>query len=240
MPEMRPSGRQVSDMREISIEPGVMKHAEGSCLIKMGETHVLCSASVEQRVPPFLRNSGLGWVTAEYGMLPRATHTRGRREAAQGKQSGRTQEIQRLIGRSLRAGVDRVALGERQISIDCDVIQADGGTRCASITGAWVALRLAVNKLMKAGDVISDPLVDHVAAVSCGIYAGQPVLDLDYAEDSEAGTDANFVMTGSGGLIEVQGSAEGAPFSRDALNALMDLAEKGVADLVIAQKAATS
>jgi len=237
---MRPSGRQVSDMREISIEPGVMKHAEGSCLIKMGETHVLCSASVEQRVPPFLRNSGLGWVTAEYGMLPRATHTRGRREAAQGKQSGRTQEIQRLIGRSLRAGVDRVALGERQISIDCDVIQADGGTRCASITGAWVALRLAVNKLMKAGDVISDPLVDHVAAVSCGIYAGQPVLDLDYAEDSEAGTDANFVMTGSGGLIEVQGSAEGAPFSRDALNALMDLAEKGMADLVIAQKAATS
>ncbi len=237
---MRPSGRQVSDMREISIEPGVMKHAEGSCLIKMGETHVLCSASVEQRVPPFLRNSGLGWVTAEYGMLPRATHTRGRREAAQGKQSGRTQEIQRLIGRALRAGVDRVALGERQISIDCDVIQADGGTRCASITGAWVALRLAVNKLMKAGDVISDPLVDHVAAVSCGIYAGQPVLDLDYAEDSEAGTDANFVMTGSGGLIEVQGSAEGAPFSRDALNALMDLAEKGVADLVIAQKAATS
>lgn len=237
---MRPSGRQVSDMREISIEPGVMKHAEGSCLIKMGETHVLCSASVEQRVPPFLRNSGLGWVTAEYGMLPRATHTRGRREAAQGKQSGRTQEIQRLIGRSLRAGVDRVALGERQISIDCDVIQADGGTRCASITGAWVALRLAVNKLMKAGDVISDPLVDHVAAVSCGIYAGQPVLDLDYAEDSEAGTDANFVMTGSGGLIEVQGSAEGAPFSRDALNALLDLAEKGVADLVIAQKAATS
>lgn len=237
---MRPSGRKISEMREISIEPGVMKHAEGSCLIKMGETHVLCSASVEQRVPPFLRNSGLGWVTAEYGMLPRATHTRGRREAAQGKQSGRTQEIQRLIGRSLRAGVDRVALGERQISIDCDVIQADGGTRCASITGAWVALRLAVNKLMKAGDVISDPLVDHVAAVSCGIYAGQPVLDLDYAEDSEAGTDANFVMTGSSGLIEVQGSAEGAPFSRDALNALMDLAEKGVADLIVAQKAATS
>ena len=237
---MRPSGRQISEMREISIEPGVMKHAEGSCLIKMGETHVLCSASVEQRVPPFLRNSGLGWVTAEYGMLPRATHTRGRREAAQGKQSGRTQEIQRLIGRSLRAGVDRVALGERQISIDCDVIQADGGTRCASITGAWVALRLAVNKLMKAGEVISDPLMDHVAAVSCGIYAGQPVLDLDYAEDSEAGTDANFVMTGSSGLIEVQGSAEGAPFSRDALNALMDLAEKGVADLIVAQKAATS
>ncbi len=237
---MRPSGRQVNEMRSISIEPSVMRHAEGSCLIKMGDTHVLCSASVEQRVPPFLKNSGLGWVTAEYGMLPRATHTRGRREAAQGKQSGRTQEIQRLIGRSLRAGVDRVALGERQISIDCDVIQADGGTRCASITGAWVALRLAVNKLIKAGDVISDPLTDHVAAVSCGIYAGQPVLDLDYAEDSEAGTDANFVMTGSGGLIEVQGSAEGAPFSRDALNTLMDFAEIGVAELVAAQKAAVS
>jgi ribonuclease PH len=227
-------------MRSISIEPGVMRYAEGSCLIKMGETHVLCSASLEQRVPPFLKNSGLGWVTAEYGMLPRATHTRGRREAAQGKQSGRTQEIQRLIGRSLRAGVDRVALGERQISIDCDVIQADGGTRCASITGAWVALRLAVNKLMKAGDVVSDPLTDHVAAVSCGIYAGQPVLDLDYAEDSEAGTDANFVMTGTGGLIEVQGSAEGAPFSREALNTLMDFADLGVAELVAAQKAAVS
>ena len=237
---MRPSGRQVNEMRSISIEPGVMRYAEGSCLIKMGDTHVLCSASVEQRVPPFLKNSGLGWVTAEYGMLPRATHTRGRREAAQGKQSGRTQEIQRLIGRSLRAGVDRVALGERQISIDCDVIQADGGTRCASITGAWVALRLAVNKLMKVGDVISDPLTDHVVAVSCGIYAGQPVLDLDYAEDSEAGTDANFVMTGAGGLIEVQGSAEGAPFSRDALNTLMDFAEIGVAELVAAQKAAVS
>ncbi len=237
---MRPSGRQVNEMRSISIEPGVMRYAEGSCLIKMGETHVLCSASLEQRVPPFLKNSGLGWVTAEYGMLPRATHTRGRREAAQGKQSGRTQEIQRLIGRSLRAGVDRVALGERQISIDCDVIQADGGTRCASITGAWVALRLAVNKLMKAGDVISDPLTDHVAAVSCGIYAGQPVLDLDYAEDSEAGTDASFVMTGTGGLIEVQGSAEGAPFSREALNTLMDFADIGVAELVAAQKAAVS
>ncbi|WP_424966130.1 ribonuclease PH [Dinoroseobacter sp. S375] len=235
---MRPSGRQVNEMRAVSIETGFTKHAEGSCLISMGETRVLCTASVEERVPPFLRNSGLGWVTAEYGMLPRATHTRGRREAAAGKQSGRTQEIQRLIGRSLRAGVDRVALGERQITVDCDVIQADGGTRCASITGAWVALRLAVNKLMKTGDIITDPLMDHVAAVSCGIYAGQPVLDLDYAEDSEAGTDANFVMTGSGGLIEVQGSAEGAPFSRDALNTLMDLAEAGVAELVAAQKAA--
>lgn len=208
-------------------------------MIKCGETHVLCTATVEDRVPPFLRNSGLGWVTAEYGMLPRATHTRMRREAKNG-QSGRTQEIQRLIGRSLRAGVDRVAMGERQISIDCDVIQADGGTRCASITGGWVALRLAVNALMKAGDIKDDPLTDHVAAVSCGIYAGQPVLDLDYIEDSDAGTDANFVMTGKGGLVEIQGSAEGATFSRDEFNTLMDLAEKGVAELVAAQKAATT
>ncbi len=237
---MRPSGRQLDEMRKVSIEPGVMRHAEGSCLIKVGDTHVLCSASLEQRVPPFLKNSGLGWVTAEYGMLPRATHTRGRREAAMGKQTGRTQEIQRLIGRSLRAGVDRVALGERQISIDCDVIQADGGTRCASITGAWVALRLAVNKLMKTGEVISDPLIDPVAAVSCGIYGGQPVLDLDYAEDSEAGTDANFIMTGSGGLIEVQASAEGATFSRERLDNMLDLATKGVTELVEAQKAAVS
>lgn len=237
---MRPSGRKTDEMRPIAIETGFTKHAEGACLISMGDTRVLCTASIEERVPPFLRNTGLGWVTAEYGMLPRATHTRGRREAASGKQSGRTQEIQRLIGRSLRAGVDRVALGERQITIDCDVIQADGGTRCASITGAWVALRLAVNGLMKAGDIITDPLMDHVAAVSCGIYAGQPVLDLDYAEDSEAGTDANFVMTGKGGLVEVQGSAEGAPFSRDALNTLMDLAEAGVTELVKAQKAAVA
>jgi len=213
----------------------VTKHAEGSCLIKCGDTHVLCTASLEERVPPFLRNTGLGWVTAEYGMLPRATNTRNRREAAAGKQSGRTQEIQRLIGRSLRAGVDRVALGERQITIDCDVIQADGGTRCASITGGWVALRLAVNKLLKAGDISSDPLTDHVAAVSCGIYGGQPVLDLDYAEDSEAGTDANFVMTGAGGLIEIQSSAEGATFSRDEFNLLVDLAEKGIKGLVEAQ-----
>jgi ribonuclease PH len=226
-------------MRPISIETGVTKYAEGSCMIKCGETHVLCTATVEERVPPFLRNSGLGWVTAEYGMLPRATHTRMRREAKNG-QSGRTQEIQRLIGRALRAGVDRVALGERQISIDCDVIQADGGTRCASITGGWVALRLAVTALMKAGEVTTDPLTDHVAAVSCGIYAGQPVLDLDYVEDSDAGTDANFVMTGSGGLVEIQGSAEGATFSRDEFNQLMDLAEKGVAELVAAQKAAVS
>jgi ribonuclease PH len=235
---MRPSGRKPDQLRQISIETGVTRHAEGSCLIKCGDTHVLCTASLEERVPPFLRNSGLGWVTAEYGMLPRATTSRNRREAAAGKQSGRTLEIQRLIGRSLRAGVDRVALGERQITVDCDVIQADGGTRCASITGGWVALRLAVNKLMKAGDIKSDPLVDHVAAVSCGIYASQPVLDLDYAEDSEAGTDANFVMTGRGGLIEVQGSAEGATFSRAELNQLMDLAEAGIAELVAAQKEA--
>lgn len=235
---MRPSGRNLDQMRPIAIETDVTRHAEGSCLIKVGGTHVLCTASLEERVPPFLRNTGLGWVTAEYGMLPRATHTRMRREAAAGKQSGRTQEIQRLIGRSLRAGIDRVALGERQITVDCDVIQADGGTRCAAITGGWVALRLAVNKLMKAGDVISDPIMDHVAAVSCGVFAGQPVLDLDYDEDSEAGTDGNFVMTGAGQLIELQASAEGATFSRDQFNELMDLADKGVAELVAAQKAA--
>lgn len=237
---MRPSSRTTDTMRNVSIETNVTKHAEGSCLIKMGDTHVLCTASLEGRVPPWIKGSGLGWVTAEYGMLPRATTTRNRREATAGKQSGRTQEIQRLIGRSLRAGVDRVALGERQITIDCDVIQADGGTRCASITGGWVALRLAVNALLKAGDIKEDPLTDHVAAVSCGIYAGQPVLDLDYAEDSEAGTDANFVMTGAGGMIELQGSAEGATFSRNEFNHLLDLAEKGVSELVIAQKAATS
>ncbi|NCO17676.1 MAG: ribonuclease PH, partial [Alphaproteobacteria bacterium] len=181
---MRPSGRDLNQMRPISIETGVMKHAEGSCLIRMGETHVLCSASIEDRAPSFLKNTGLGWVTAEYGMLPRATNSRNKREAAVGKQTGRTQEIQRLIGRALRAGVDRSALGERQIVIDCDVLQADGGTRCAAITGGWVALRLAVNKLLKSGMIASNPIVDHVAAVSCGIYAGQPVLDLDYAEDS--------------------------------------------------------
>lgn len=237
---MRPSERDLDALRPILIEIDVTRHAEGSCLIQCGDTHVLCTASIEQRVPPFLRNSGLGWVTAEYGMLPRATTTRNRREAAVGKQSGRTQEIQRLIGRSLRAGIDRVALGERQITIDCDVIQADGGTRCAAITGGWVALRLAVNKLLKAGDIKSDPLTDHIAAVSCGIYAGQVVLDLDYAEDSEAGTDANFVMTGAGGLVEVQASAEGAPFSRNELEQLIDLAEVGISGLVTAQKAATS
>ena len=225
-------------MRPVSIETGVTKHAEGSCLIKMGDTHVLCTATLEERVPSFLKNTGLGWVTAEYGMLPRSTSTRMRREASAGKQGGRTMEIQRLIGRALRAGVDRVALGERQITIDCDVIQADGGTRCAAITGGWVALRLAVNKLLKAGDVVSDPITDHVAAVSCGIYAGQPVLDLDYLEDSEAGVDGNFVMTGSRRLIEVQMAAEGATFSREEMDALLDLADKGVAELVAAQRAA--
>lgn len=233
---MRPSGRDVSEMRPISIELGVVRHAEGSCMIRCGDTHVLCTASVDERVPPWMKNSGLGWVTAEYGMLPRATHTRTRREAKNG-QSGRTQEIQRLIGRSLRACVDRPALGERQITIDCDVIQADGGTRCASITGGWVALRMAVNQLMKAGLVTTDPLIDHVGAVSCGIYAGQPVLDLDYMEDSEAGVDGNFVLTGSGKLIEIQMSAEGQTFSKEQLHTLLELADKGVSSLVQAQKA---
>lgn len=237
---MRPSGRELNEMRAVSIETGVTKHAEGSCMIKMGDTHVLCTATIENRVPPFIKGSGLGWVTAEYGMLPRSTTSRMRREAAAGKQGGRTVEIQRLIGRSLRAGVDRVALGERQITVDCDVIQADGGTRCASITGGWVALRLAVNQLMKAGDVISDPLVSPVVAVSCGIYAGQPVLDLDYPEDSEAGVDGNFIMLGNKQMIEVQMSAEGSTYSRDQMNLLLDLAEKGVDELAVAQLAATS
>jgi ribonuclease PH len=233
---MRPSGRALNELRPVSIETGVMRHAEGSCLIRMGDTHVLCSATIEDRAPSFLKGSGLGWVTAEYGMLPRATNSRNRREAAAGKQSGRTQEIQRLIGRALRAGVDRSALGERQIVIDCDVLQADGGTRCAAITGGWVALRQAVSGLLRAGAIVSDPLVDHVAAVSCGIYAGQLVLDLDYAEDSEAGTDGNFILTGRGRLIEVQMSAEGATFSRAEMGGLLDLAEAGTAALVAAQK----
>ena len=236
---MRPSGRKLDQMRAVSIETGVTRHAEGSCLIRIGDTHVLCTASLEERVPPFIKGSGLGWVTAEYGMLPRATHTRMRREAANGKQGGRTVEIQRLIGRSLRAGVDRVALGERQITLDCDVLQADGGTRCAAITGGWVALKLAVKKLMKAGDILSDPLISPVAAVSCGIYAGQAVLDLDYAEDSEAGVDGNFILRGDGQLIEVQMSAEGATFSRAQMASLLDLAETGVAQLVELQLQAT-
>jgi len=235
---MRPSGRKLNEMRPVSIETGVMKHAEGSCLIKMGETHVLCTATVEDRPPPFLKGTGLGWVTAEYGMLPRATNSRTRREAAAGKQSGRTQEIQRLIGRALRAGIDRSALGERQIVVDCDVIQADGGTRCASITGGWVALKLAIAQMLKSGTLVSDPVLDHVAAVSCGIYAGQEVLDLDYIEDSSAGTDGNFILTGRGKLIEIQMSAEGATFSRSEMSNLIDLAEAGIQDLVRAQVAA--
>ena len=237
---MRPSGRELNQMREVSIETNVTKHAEGSCLIKMGDTHVLCTASLEDRVPPFIRGTGLGWVTAEYGMLPRSTSSRMRREAASGKQGGRTVEIQRLIGRSLRAGVDRVALDERQITVDCDVLQADGGTRCASITGGWVALKLAVNQLLKQGAIKTDPLTSPVAAISCGIYAGQPVLDLDYPEDSEAGVDGNFIMLGNGQMIEVQISAEGATYSRDQMNQLVDLAELGVGQLVAKQLAAVS
>ena len=237
---MRPSGRNLDESRSILIETNVTKHAEGSCLIKIGDTHVLCTATVEDRVPPFVKGSGLGWVTAEYGMLPRSTGSRMRREAASGKQGGRTVEIQRLIGRSLRAGVDRIALGERQITVDCDVIQADGGTRCASISGGWVALKLAVNKLLKEGIITTDPLISPIAAISCGIYAGQPVLDLDYAEDSEAGVDGNFIMMGSGSMIETQISAEGSTYSRNQLNELMDLAIKGIGELIIAQEKATA
>ena len=237
---MRPSGRNLDESRSILIETNVTKHAEGSCLIKIGDTHVLCTATVEDRVPPFVKGSGLGWVTAEYGMLPRSTGSRMRREAASGKQGGRTIEIQRLIGRSIRAGVDRVALGERQITVDCDVIQADGGTRCASISGGWVALKLAVNKLLKEGIIATDPLISPIAAISCGIYAGQPVLDLDYAEDSEAGVDGNFIMMGSGSMIETQISAEGSTYSRNQLNELMDLAIKGIGELIIAQQKATA
>jgi ribonuclease PH len=238
--DMRPSGRELSALRQVSIETGVVKHAEGSCLIKMGDTHVLCTASIEERTPPFLKNTGMGWVTAEYGMLPRATGTRTRREAASGKQTGRTVEIQRLIGRSLRAGVDRAGMGERQITVDCDVLQADGGTRCAAITGGWVALRLAINKLLAAGAITRDPIRDHVAAVSCGLYAGQAVLDLDYAEDSEAGVDGNFVLTGSGRLIEVQTTAEGATFSRVEMDQLLDLATLGIKALAAAQAEAVA
>ena len=232
---MRPSGRQLDELRPVSIETNVTKHDEGSCMIRMGDTHVLCTATLEDRVPSFIKGSGLGWVTAEYGMLPRSTTSRMRREAASGKQGGRTVEIQRLIGRSLRAGVDRVALGERQITIDCDVIQADGGTRCAAITGGWVALRIAVNKLLKTREIISDPLIQPVAAVSCGIYAGQAVLDLDYPEDSDAGVDGNFIMMSNKQLIEVQMSAEVSTYSRDQMMQLLNLAEKGVAELVTAQ-----
>ena len=234
---MRPSGRKLDELRNVSIETNITMHAEGSCIIKMGDTHVICTATVEDRVPPFIKGSGMGWVTAEYGMLPRSTGSRMRREAASGKQGGRTVEIQRLIGRSLRAGVDRLALGERQITIDCDVIQADGGTRCASITGGWLALRLAIDKLLDSGTISTDPLISPVAAVSCGIYAGQPVLDLDYSEDSEAGVDGNFIMLESGNMIETQISAEGATYTRDELNSLINLAEKGASELFDIQKA---
>ena len=235
---MRPSGRQLDELRKVSIETGVMRHAEGSCLIKMGNTHVMCSASVEDKTPPFLRNTGLGWVTAEYGMLPRATGTRTRREAASGKQGGRTIEIQRLIGRALRAGIDRSALGERQIVVDCDVIQADGGTRCASITGGWVALRMAIETLRRSGQIVTNPIISDVAAVSCGIYAGQPVLDLDYDEDSQAGVDGNFILVGDGRLVEVQMSSEGALFTESQMQSLLGLARTGVSQLIGAQRAA--
>ncbi len=237
---MRPSGRRPDQMRSVSFEPGFSKHAEGSCLVRFGDTHVLVTASLEERVPPFLRNSGRGWVTAEYGMLPRATGERMRREASTGKQSGRTQEIQRLIGRSLRAVVDLGAMGERQVSVDCDVLQADGGTRTASITGAWVALHQCFS-WMKERDMISEiPLKDHVAAISCGIYQGTPVSDLDYDEDSTADTDANFVMTGAGGIVEIQGTAEGDPFTEEQFKDLMGLAKASIRDLVEMQKQAVA
>ena len=234
----RPSGRAATELRPIRITRGFTRHAEGSVLIEFGETRVLCTASVEESVPPFLRGKGQGWLTAEYGMLPRSTHTRSPREAAKGKQSGRTQEIQRLIGRSLRAVVDMHALGERQITIDCDVLQADGGTRTAAITGACVAVHDALEGLVRAGKLPANPMRDFVAAVSVGIYQGQPVLDLDYPEDSDCETDMNVVMTGSGGFVEVQGTAEGSPFSRAELDALLDLAGAGIAHLVAEQKRA--
>ena len=233
---MRPSKRKPDELRRVSIERAVSMHAEGSCLIKFGNTHVLCTASVEERMPPWLKGQGRGWVTAEYGMLPRATTDRTRREATVGHPSGRTQEIQRLIGRALRAVVDLPKLGERQISVDCDVIQADGGTRTAAITGAWVALHDCLN-WMKARDMVKEGVLrDHVAAVSCGLYNGAAVLDLDYAEDSKADADANFVMTGTGGIVEVQGTAETVPFSQEGFDQLMALARKGIAELIQLQK----
>jgi ribonuclease PH len=238
---MRPSKRQFDEMRPITFERHVSKHAEGSCLVKFGDTHVLCTASLEEKVPGWMRNTGRGWVTAEYGMLPRATGERTRREASAGKQGGRTLEIQRLIGRSLRAVVDLQALGELQITVDCDVIQADGGTRTASITGGWVALHDCL-RWMETRQMInvSKVLRDHVAAISCGIHDGQPVLDLDYVEDSGAGTDANFVMTGKGGIVEIQGTAEGVPFTEEEFLALMALARRGIARLVSLQQMAVA
>ena len=235
---MRPSGRAPDQLRPIVLEPGYAAHAEGSCLVKFGGTHVLCTASVEERLPPFLRNTGKGWITAEYGMLPRSTHTRTDREAARGKQTGRTQEIQRLIGRSLRAVADLTAFGERQITIDCDVLQADGGTRTAGITGAWVALHRAFEWLVKEGEIDRVPMGGQVAAVSCGIFSGQAVLDLDYAEDSAADADANFVLTGEGRIIEIQGTAEKTPFAEAQFLDLLRLARKGIGELCLAQKKA--
>jgi ribonuclease PH len=237
---MRPSKRAADELRAVSLTPAFAKHAEGSCLVKFGDTHVLVTASLEETAPAFLRGSGRGWVTAEYGMLPRATHERTRREAAQGKQSGRTLEIQRLVGRSLRAVVDLTALGERQIVLDCDVLQADGGTRTASITGGFVALKQCIDFMKKTGMVTRPAIKDHVAAISCGIWKGTPVLDLDYAEDSTAETDANFVLTGGGGLVEIQGTAEGAPFSDEELASLLKLARKGIAELIVLQKEAVA
>ncbi len=235
---MRPSQRQPDQLRAVRITRNFTRHAEGSVLIEMGDTRVLCTASVEESLPPFLRGKGQGWVTAEYGMLPRSTHTRSAREAAKGKQTGRTQEIQRLIGRSLRAVTDLKALGERQITLDCDVLQADGGTRCASITGAWIALYEACEKLVQAGKLAANPIKDHVAAISVGIYNGSAVLDLDYPEDSNCDTDMNVIMTGKGGIVEVQGTAEGEPFSREQMNVLMDLAQMGIRQLVAEQQKA--
>ena len=236
---MRPSERSADALRLVTLETGVNRYAEGSCLASFGHTKVLVTASLEESVPPFLRGRGQGWVTAEYGMLPRATHTRGRREAAQGKQSGRTQEIQRLIGRSLRAVTDLKALGERQITVDCDVLQADGGTRTASITGAWVALRLATKYLLDEGVITADPILDQVAAVSCGIFNGVPVLDLDYEEDSNAEADANFVLTGAGDIVEIQATGEKRGFSQGEFEALFALARKGIGELGGFQRAAT-
>ena len=233
---MRPSQRQPAQLREVRITRQYTCHAEGSVLIEMGQTKVLCTASVEESVPSFLRGKGQGWVTAEYGMLPRSTHTRTAREAAKGKQSGRTLEIQRLIGRSLRAVTDLVALGERQITLDCDVLQADGGTRCASITGAWLALHDACEKLVAEGKLPSNPVRDHVAAVSVGIFEGMPVLDLDYPEDSSCDTDMNVIMTGAGGIVEIQGTAEGEPFTRAQMSQLVDMAEAGISTLIAKQK----
>jgi ribonuclease PH len=235
---IRPSGRAADQLRAVSIEPGFARHAEGSCLIRVGQTEVLCAASVEGKVPPFMRNQGLGWVTAEYGMLPRSTHTRGDREAARGKQSGRTQEIQRLIGRSLRSVVDRAAMGEITVTLDCDVLNADGGTRTAAITGAWVAMALAFRKLEAARVLKASPIAGQVAAVSCGLFQGTPVLDLDYAEDSAAEADGNFVLTAEGGIVEVQATAEQKPFAQDQFDALLALARAGVAGLAELQRAA--